>query len=271
MSSEAIPAATVVLTIQQPVADYAAASTARRAARAEALTARDRGAQAKGTKATADAATARLAAANPALAANLATAAATPQTTHNPLAPTVASSASARSPALHRVGEKTPLLVAPARLPGDGPNSPGVLRRDYVLPAPPQVELSLVFAKVDAAANKAKIGRAESAADEDGEEAGSDKDAKFLALLFGVYVFVALGNRLFQKLQTIPMYNYPMFLNLLSTVVFVPASFAYIFPMVSVVCGAARRTVTRTAQLELELPSRFRSKNCICGVRFPEE
>jgi len=53
-----------------------------------------------------------------------------------------------------------------------------------------------------------------------------------LATLFVIYVFVALMNRLFAKLQTIPMYNYPIFLNLLTTAFYVPVSFAYIVPMV---------------------------------------
>lgn len=30
-------------------------------------------------------------------------------------------------------------------------------------------------------------------------------------------VFVSLANKVFQKLETIPMYNYPNFLNLLTT------------------------------------------------------
>ncbi len=38
-------------------------------------------------------------------------------------------------------------------------------------------------------------------------------------------------NRIFNKLQTIPMYNYPNFLNLLTTFVYIPVCFAYIIPM----------------------------------------
>lgn len=62
-------------------------------------------------------------------------------------------------------------------------------------------------------------------------------DGSFLAMVFVVYVLVALMNRLFQKLQTIPMYNYPVFLNLLTTGAYVPISFAYIIPMIH--CGTA--------------------------------
>ena len=38
-----------------------------------------------------------------------------------------------------------------------------------------------------------------------------------LLLSFAVMVFVSLANKVFQKLETIPMYNYPNFLNLLTT------------------------------------------------------
>eukprot|EP00605_Chrysophyceae_sp_TOSAG23-4_P001092 GSChrysophyteH1.ASY1.ANO1.1198.1 assembled CDS len=45
-------------------------------------------------------------------------------------------------------------------------------------------------------------------------------------------VFVGLGNKIFQKLMTIPMRNYPNFLNLLTTFVYLPTSFAYIIPSI---------------------------------------
>jgi len=57
------------------------------------------------------------------------------------------------------------------------------------------------------------------------------KDNKQLAIFFGLMVFVGLGNKIMQKLMTIPMYNYPNFLNLLTTAMYVPVCFAYIIPM----------------------------------------
>ncbi|CEG42496.1 UAA transporter [Plasmopara halstedii] len=53
-----------------------------------------------------------------------------------------------------------------------------------------------------------------------------------LLVSFVAMVFVGLGNKIFQKLQTIPMHNYPAFLNLLTTFVYIPISFAYILPMI---------------------------------------
>ena len=47
---------------------------------------------------------------------------------------------------------------------------------------------------------------------------------------FALFVISSLGNRLFQKLQTIPMYNYPITVNIVSTAVYVPVCFAYIIP-----------------------------------------
>ena len=45
-----------------------------------------------------------------------------------------------------------------------------------------------------------------------------------------LFVLASLGNRLFQKLQTVPMYNYPITVNLVSSVMYVPLCFAYILP-----------------------------------------
>eukprot|EP00752_Nemacystus_decipiens_P011032 g9801.t1 len=52
-----------------------------------------------------------------------------------------------------------------------------------------------------------------------------------LLLSFAAMVFVSLANKVFQKLETIPMYNYPNFLSLFTTFVYIPFSFAYILPM----------------------------------------
>ena len=51
-----------------------------------------------------------------------------------------------------------------------------------------------------------------------------------LPVVFVGFVLASLGNRLFQKLQTVPMYNYPITVNLVSSVMYVPLCFAYILP-----------------------------------------
>jgi len=55
---------------------------------------------------------------------------------------------------------------------------------------------------------------------------------KMLLISFLLLVVVGLGNKIFQKLETFPMYNYPYFLGLLVTFYYIPLSFAYIFPMI---------------------------------------
>lgn len=59
------------------------------------------------------------------------------------------------------------------------------------------------------------------------------KESKSVALLisFLLMVVIGLGNKIFQKLQTYPMYNYPYFLSIYTTLVYIPLSFAYIWPM----------------------------------------
>ena len=69
------------------------------------------------------------------------------------------------------------------------------------------------------------------AAAEPVEPERKEPSARFLALLFVAFVVVALLNRVFQKLMTLPMYNYPFFLNLLTTFAYVPICFAYILPV----------------------------------------
>ena len=64
----------------------------------------------------------------------------------------------------------------------------------------------------------------------DDAPAPQPKPASGLAATFALFLISSLGNRLFQKLQTIPMYNYPITVNIVSTAVYVPVCFAYIVP-----------------------------------------
>lgn len=60
---------------------------------------------------------------------------------------------------------------------------------------------------------------------------GDEGNNKGLVIAFVAMVVVGLGNKIFQKLQTIPMHNYANFLNLLTTFFYIPISFLYIIPM----------------------------------------
>lgn len=63
------------------------------------------------------------------------------------------------------------------------------------------------------------------------ETANEEKDSKTLMFAFLGMVVIGLGNKVFNKLMTIPMRNYPNFLNLLTSFVYIPVCFAYIIPM----------------------------------------
>ena len=65
---------------------------------------------------------------------------------------------------------------------------------------------------------------------DDAAPSATAKPTQGLAATFTLFVVSSLGNRLFQKLQTIPMYNYPITVNIVSTAVYVPVCFAYIIP-----------------------------------------
>lgn len=80
------------------------------------------------------------------------------------------------------------------------------------------------------------------------KEEGGEEEAKTnkntLGIIFILMVVVGLMNKIFNKLETIPMYNYPNFLNLLTTFIYVPVCFSYIIP-------AARNGYIPKEQLEL--------------------
>lgn len=59
----------------------------------------------------------------------------------------------------------------------------------------------------------------------------SADQSKNLLLSFLLMIVIGSGNKIFQKLQAVPMYNYPVFLNLLTTFWYIPISFAYIVPV----------------------------------------
>ena len=61
---------------------------------------------------------------------------------------------------------------------------------------------------------------------DDAAPSATTKPTQGLAATFALFVISSLGNRLFQKLQTIPMYNYPITVNIVSTAVYVPVCFA---------------------------------------------
>ena len=58
-----------------------------------------------------------------------------------------------------------------------------------------------------------------------------EEDGKTLLIAFLLMCFFQLGNRIFAKLATYPMHNYPLYMNLMSTLVYIPLSFAYVYPM----------------------------------------
>uniref|UniRef100_A0A7S2K7X9 EamA domain-containing protein n=1 Tax=Leptocylindrus danicus TaxID=163516 RepID=A0A7S2K7X9_9STRA len=61
--------------------------------------------------------------------------------------------------------------------------------------------------------------------------ASTDEDSQGLVVTFLLMVVVGSVNKIFFKLQTVPMYNYPNFLNLMNCFLFVPICFAYIIPV----------------------------------------
>lgn len=57
------------------------------------------------------------------------------------------------------------------------------------------------------------------------------EQANKLLIAFVLMLILQLGNRIFGRLMTYPMHNYPSFTNLLSVFIYVPMCFIYIWPM----------------------------------------
>jgi len=63
------------------------------------------------------------------------------------------------------------------------------------------------------------------------DPAKEKRKSTLLLISFLAMVVIGLGNKIFQKLQTLPMYNYAYFLSIYVTFIYIPLSFAYIWPM----------------------------------------
>lgn len=71
----------------------------------------------------------------------------------------------------------------------------------------------------------------EGAVDKSSEEEEDDKNGTTLMIAFVLMLVFSLANRVFGRLQTYPMHNYPLFLNFLSVWVYIPICYMYIFPV----------------------------------------
>ena len=58
-------------------------------------------------------------------------------------------------------------------------------------------------------------------------------DGNTLLIAFFLMLFFQLGNRIFNRLSTFPMHNYPVFTNMMSCAIYIPICFAYIIPIVT--------------------------------------
>jgi drug/metabolite transporter (DMT)-like permease len=73
----------------------------------------------------------------------------------------------------------------------------------------------------------------EKAAKESTNESEDEEEKKgsTLVIAFLLMLVFQLGNRIFGRLQTYPMHNYPLFLNIVMILVYIPICFSYIFPV----------------------------------------
>ena len=71
----------------------------------------------------------------------------------------------------------------------------------------------------------------DSKVDDDPDE--KEDTGSTLIIAFFLMLVFQLGNRIFGRLATYPMHNYPIFMNIVSCAVYIPICFAYILPMIA--------------------------------------
>ena len=101
---------------------------------------------------------------------------------------------------------------------------------------------------------------------ENGQSTSPDRRrSRNLIVSFLLMIVIGSGNKVFMKLQTIPMQNYPLFLNLLTTFMFIPLSFAYIVPVAKF--GLFNNAITSD---QLSLPMKpfavMGGLDCLAGI-----
>lgn len=62
------------------------------------------------------------------------------------------------------------------------------------------------------------------------EETKGEGSGTTLIVAFVLMLVFQLGNRIFGRLQTYPMHNYPLFLNIVMIVIYIPICFIYVIP-----------------------------------------
>lgn len=62
------------------------------------------------------------------------------------------------------------------------------------------------------------------------EEGAKEDKGSTLIVAFLLMLVFQLGNRIFGRLQTYPMHNYPLFLNIVMVAIYIPICFMYIIP-----------------------------------------
>ena len=68
---------------------------------------------------------------------------------------------------------------------------------------------------------------------QDDEQDVKEDTGSILIVAFFLMLIFQLGNRIFGRLTTYPMHNYPIFMNIVSCAVYIPICFAYIVPMIA--------------------------------------
>jgi hypothetical protein len=116
--------------------------------------------------------------------------------------------------------------------PGRPPLAPGTVTRAASLPIPQHPAIGVTTApSASSGRGGTTMAKVELVPMDSGKKKKTEQSTAYVGALCGIFVVVALFNRVFQKLMTYPMHNYPFFLNLITTFAYVPFCFAYIAPM----------------------------------------
>lgn len=103
----------------------------------------------------------------------------------------------------------------------------------------------------------------ESAAEEE-DVPSKPRDFKLIIAFFGL-VIAGTANTVLNKLQAVPLYNYPNFINTFGNLLFIPITFAYILPAYRY--GWFNQSITRTQwKMSLQPFAIMGALDCVAGM-----
>ena len=94
----------------------------------------------------------------------------------------------------------------------------------------------------------------------------TDHDGQALLLYFVIMLVCAMGNKIFGRLEVYPMHNYPLFLNIVLTVIYIPVCWVYIIPVMMCTKGIITKEQTDIPKYKFAVMGAYDSISSLLGT-----